>query len=310
MSPPSHHCVICGMDGIKNTPEGNGFRRINCKRCGIFLISEEALEDLPLNKRFGSLDSRIRANISGWLRQNSGIRITNDDFQYLLNLKTPSLTERADRLLIALSEQTGFIGQQIEISDKEFLSWGWCINEKEFAHFLSFLKEPGYIGGGGSATNGIRKLSITTSGWLRLEQLKHGNPDSQQGFVAMWFHKDMRSVYDNALAYAIAAAGYNPTRVDDSEHEGKIDDRIIAEIRRSLFVVADYTGHRGGVYYEAGFAHGLNLRVFFTCRKDSIDDLHFDVRQYNCIDWKTEEELRVRLTSRIEAVLGRGKLSS
>ena len=34
-------------------------------------------------------------------------------------------------------------------------------------------------------------------------------------------------------------------------------DRIIAQIRASKFVVADFTRNRGGVYYEAGFALGL-----------------------------------------------------
>ncbi|MFC1886373.1 hypothetical protein ACFLZM_04890, partial [Thermodesulfobacteriota bacterium] len=73
----------------------------------------------------------------------------------------------------------------------------------------------------------------------------------------------------------------------DPEHQfnGKIDDEIIAQIRRSRFIVADFTGHRGGVYYEAGFAKGLGLEVIWTCNKNDIDKLHFDIRQYNCIDW-------------------------
>ena len=42
----------------------------------------------------------------------------------------------------------------------------------------------------------------------------------------------------------------------------KIDDEIVAEIRRSKFIIADFShgsdGARGGVYFEAGFAHGLS----------------------------------------------------
>jgi nucleoside 2-deoxyribosyltransferase len=48
----------------------------------------------------------------------------------------------------------------------------------------------------------------------------------------------------------------------DREHFGdRIDDRIIAEIRRCRFIVADFTGQRGGVYFEAGFALGLGKPV-------------------------------------------------
>jgi hypothetical protein len=70
--------------------------------------------------------------------------------------------------------------------------------------------------------------------------------------------------------------------------------------------VADFTGHRGGVYFEAGFALGMNLPVIWTCRQDCLPDLHFDIRQFNCIDWKTPEDLAGRLQNRIEALLGTG----
>jgi hypothetical protein len=45
----------------------------------------------------------------------------------------------------------------------------------------------------------------------------------------------------------------------------------MAEIRRSRFVVADYTGQRNGVYFEAGFGLGLGLVVIPTCRADEVD---------------------------------------
>ncbi|HZU50969.1 MAG TPA: hypothetical protein VE968_03750 [Sphingomicrobium sp.] len=111
---------------------------------------------------------------------------------------------------------------------------------------------------------------------------------------------------------AIREAGYEPLRIDRKEHLNKIDDEIIAEIRRSRFLVADFThgdtGARGGVYYEAGFAHGLNIPVIFTCRADAIDKVHFDTRQYNHITWATPDELKERLAKRITATLGDGSL--
>jgi nucleoside 2-deoxyribosyltransferase len=73
-------------------------------------------------------------------------------------------------------------------------------------------------------------------------------------------------------------------------------------------VVADFTGQRGGVYYEAGYAAGRGIPVVWSCRKDQIKDLHFDIRQYNCIDWETPAELARRLESRITAVIGDGPL--
>ena len=122
----------------------------------------------------------------------------------------------------------------------------------------------------------------------------------------MWFDETTRDAYANGFEPAIRDAGYDPLRIDRVEHVGKIDDEIIAQIRRSRFVVADFTGHRGGVYFEAGFALGLDLPVFWTCRKDEIGGLHFDIRQFNCIDWADSNELADRLQKRIEAVIGAG----
>jgi hypothetical protein len=55
---------------------------------------------------------------------------------------------------------------------------------------------------------------------------------------------------------------------------------------------------------------GLGLPVFWTCRQDDLDKLHFDIRQYNCIDWADPPSLQTRLTRRIEAVLGRGPIAA
>jgi hypothetical protein len=68
-------------------------------------------------------------------------------------------------------------------------------------------------------------------------------------------------------------------------------------------------GHRGGVYFEAGYAMGRGLPVIWTCKRDDIDTLHFDVRQYNCIDWTAPGDLATRLQKRIEALLGRGPIA-
>lgn len=77
-------------------------------------------------------------------------------------------------------------------------------------------------------------------------------------------------------------------------------------------MIADFTQDkreaRGGVYYEAGFAHVPNIPVIFTCREDWFKKIHFDIRQYNCIRRKNEdlEKLRKDLTNRITAILGDG----
>ena len=152
-------------------------------------------------------------------------------------------------------------------------------------------------------------------GWITVDGYNHiaeglMNVDSSQAFVAMWFTPQMKNAYGEGIEPAIIQAGYKPLRIDQKEHINKIDDEIIAEIRRSRLLVADFTqgddGARGGVYYEAGFARGLGIPVIHTCRNDMAGKLHFDTRQFNHILWESPADLLTQLKNRILAVMGEG----
>ena len=164
------------------------------------------------------------------------------------------------------------------------------------------LRERGWMA---SRTTGPN-AEITVEGYIAADELTATRGQSEEVFVAMSFSSAMTSVYDIGLKVGIERAGYVPIRIDRTEHVNRIDDEIVARIRRSAFIVADFTEQKSGVYFEAGFAMGLNLPVIWTCRGDDIGNLHFDVRQYNCIDWSDEADLARRLQLRIEAIVGSG----
>ena len=147
------------------------------------------------------------------------------------------------------------------------------------------------------------KVTMTLAGWRHAATLRSTARSTWQAFVAMWFSADLSSAFTEGIAPALRSTGYEAVRVDALQHNEKIDDRIIAEIRRSGLVVADFTGHRGGVYFEAGFARGLGVPLIWTCREDAIATAHFDTRQFNHITWATPAELREKLQNRIRATL-------
>lgn len=243
--------------------------------------------------------------------------------------------KRAERLLRFLAEQSSSIGEVLEIfplglGHGEFrnelkvthsaMAWSESTADEELGVLTDYLAGQGWIkkdremynGMGIYRARGLYLCRVEVQGYSRIEEITT-NPDSSQCFVAMWFDAGMNAVYEKGFRAAIQAAGYTPLRIDQKpDLIGAIDDAIIAEIRRSRFVVADFThgasGARGGVYYEAGFARGLGLPVIFTCRKDMIDEAHFDTRQFNHILWEPEnpEDLREQLTNRIVAAIGQG----
>jgi nucleoside 2-deoxyribosyltransferase len=114
---------------------------------------------------------------------------------------------------------------------------------------------------------------------------------------------ETQKTYDNGIDKAIRDSGFDPLRVDRLEHNNKICDVIVAEIRKSAFLVADFTGQRLGVYFEAGFAMGLGIPVIWLCRKDHLESTHFDTRQYNYLVLESESELHEKLLNRINATI-------
>ena len=147
--------------------------------------------------------------------------------------------------------------------------------------------------------------SLTSKGLLTAEALGASRSGSRR-FVAMSFDQSLHEAWTNGFDPGIRAAGYHPVRLDDKDYVGGITDEMIAEIRGSRFVVADYTGQRNNVYFEAGFALGLGLTVVQTCRADETADLHFDIRHLNTLVWKSPDELAEGLNRRIRAVIGAG----
>jgi hypothetical protein len=92
-------------------------------------------------------------------------------------------------------------------------------------------------------------------------------------------------------------------RVDKAQHNEDINDKIIAEMRRSKFMVSDFTGHRLGVYFEAGFMLGLGRGVIFTCKEGEIGQAHFDTSHRNHVIWKDAADLREKLKTRIQGTI-------
>ena len=244
--------------------------------------------------------------------------------------REPRIAERVDGILRFLEAKSRRLGTGVEIRSVipflgdplnanqlnyfDLLRHSESVDSAELARLLYHLEERGYINNTFTTMGEIGECFLTVEGYERLEEIEKPYQDSTKVFVAMWFAPSMDEVWNKSIRLAITEAGYEPVRIDQKEHTNKIDDEIIAEIRRARFVVADFThgegGARGGVYYEAGFAHGLGIDVIFTCREDKIDDLHFDTRQFNHIAWYTPEELKKKLTQRISAVFGDGPLKN
>jgi hypothetical protein len=230
------------------------------------------------------------------------VRITPETLRRVAQMPMPGLRERTSRALMKLARDKSdawFIrddaGRNLELQGISYSP-----DEQGVDLLIRILIEESSLRLDGG------KCAVTAKGLLAAEALGAGGSGSPQGFVAMWFDGSMSDAWLSGFEPGIHAAGYQPRRIDKKDYVGGISDEIMAEIRRSRFVVADYTGHRNGVYFEAGFALGLGLTVIPTCRADEIDKLHFDIKHLNMLLWNTSGELADGLNRRIRAVIGAG----
>lgn len=271
----------------------------------------------------GYLTNDEKARLTTWIidqRRSGEVHpfVTDDIVQMAKATGQLRMVQRLDRFFMwaAASDLrpsdkfTAFTTSDEAIARRKFeiMAWTETAEVSDAKAILSMLADAGFV------TSADVK-SLTMRGWERADSWQSRGAQTRQAFVAMWFDQGMTPAFDDGFAPAIRDAGYDAFRIDRHEHGNKIDDEIIAGIRRSRFVVADFTcglteadGRmqplaRGGVYYEAGFAQGLSIPVIWTCRADCIDHVHFDTRQFNHIVWRDPEELRGRLLTRIQAVI-------
>ena len=304
-------CPVCGI--LSMTMDFGGGPTVECPRCGKFQIGDIAKDAV------GLWSKRQRANLSGWIREHQECKLTEPALRSLASLPTPAIGERADRILERLAgwfpkPGTTFSRSTDEPGAKQSLQHCLAgVSCCEDLHELAFLWDDYLINEKHFISPTLPGLGaghrITPGGWAHLDSLSRGNPSSQQGFIAMCFASSLDPAW-MAIDKGIHAAGYRALRINQKEHNNEITDEIIAEIRKSKFLVADLTEHRNGVYFEAGFAKGLDLEVIWLCREDHHTKAHFDVRQFNCILWKDSDlpALTKALKDRIEATLGRGPL--
>ncbi len=304
MNPEHGPCIFCKRQASiwRQIP----WSTYRCPNCGDYSGADALLYiEHALNTQYDS----VRYLFSGYLREHTergwNVRFESRDSleEILASGELPrTIMARMEKLLWYLYAHSQAFGDYIQLTYSEGTAFAYARHEQELIAMLSALDDLGYIDA--DIATGFAAVKVTATGMAHAEQQQSAT-QSNQCFVAMWFDAAIAPVYASAIHPAVESAGFDCLRIDEKPHNDKICDQIVAEIRRSHFLIADFSGHRGGVYYEAGFAAGLGLPVIFTCREDFVDSLHFDIRQYNCVVWEAgkEDDFREKLKYRILATI-------
>ena len=225
--------------------------------------------------------------------------------QQVLSLVPSGIKGKCNAIMEYVAKHSMYPGSNVSINPALDYPIGFCKSEEEFDFYLHHLEALKQLQILGTDNNDDLVVVITATAWQELEG-KSYRVDSDQCFVAMWFDRTLDELFVHAIKPLEKTTGFRMLRIDMAQFNDKICDRIVAEIRKSRFMIADVTGHRHAVYFEAGYAMGFGVPVIWTCQRSQIGECpNFDTRQYNHILWDTPEELVEKLDARISATVGR-----
>jgi nucleoside 2-deoxyribosyltransferase len=309
------NCPLCNHIARAESIDGLSlFFSYDCPVCGKFNATT-----VFASFSSSSLSHANRAVLSGYVREmntleRQDIKITLENYQDILNspIVARSIGEKLKKLILYLNRKADGLGYRVFTNPDTDYSVCYTNSPDEYIELAKEAHKRGYI------IYRAYELQITYEGILFAEKLEAEAHLSDSAFVAMWFSPEMFPIYDNAIKPAVESeecGKFKAFRVDNHEHNNDITDEIIAGIKACRFMVADLTGYRGGVYYEAGFAKGLGKPVIFTCRKDWFEGeisptgekikerVHFDINHQNIIVWENNDDLKKRIINRIRATI-------
>jgi hypothetical protein len=299
-------CPICHSKRAQSNvvPDKIDSSAWQCTACGIFVVTGSA--EVILER----LQAKDRAILSGVMRRSRSksprLFLTSENVARLI-ASAPAPKDAStflDNLLLWIADMTGqdrHFFEQVSLP-KDLNITLFVENMETVYRGRSQLQELGWLielGG----TPAQPDVQLTAKGWREVERIRSNRPEGWRAFVAMSFREELLPAFTDAIEPALRACGYQAIRVDSLQHNDKIDDRILAELRRCSLVVADCTLHPGGVYFEAGFGLGRGVPVVWTCRSDELSKAHFDTRQYYHVEWRDSSDLREKLIDRLRATV-------
>lgn len=248
-------CPVCGLalDSTERIFDKDALV-LQCQRCGVFGVT-----GTMLGTGFGGASSAERAGLMAALRdatdqghQDQMIVLTSDNWkQVAASFSSYSIDQKIRRLLEYVGNASkGHAGAQVPIKDQLDYPRFAARDVGEYNWLRRVLLEQRLVEANGES------LVLTIKGWEAYRPGQGGAPGTC--FVAMASDPSLDAAYSDGIKPSVVTdCGFTIVRVDRVEHNDNINDRIIAEIRGCQFLVADFTLHRNGVYFEAGLPVGL-----------------------------------------------------
>lgn len=310
MSVKDLNCILCGRKSQLDENDINIKKLLNCEYCGKFYEMDSLKQFLY---KCNSDEYKESFNISNLYKVSSWIREQNDEFNIhpeidtekfvkILNMRDKKIKEKFDLMMEYLSSCK--INFQL---DNKVLVKCFIKDENEFEKLYQYALEKKFIEGALSKilNDFIYPIfrGLTFDGMQYIEELEEPNKNSKNIFVAFNFAPDIIEIFENFVKPSIEELGFTYTIVnhETTPHDQKITDEIVAKLKSSRLIIADFTNNSTNVYFESGFAMGMRIPVIWTCKKGH--KFSFDTGQFPHITWENGEDLKAQLVNRIQVII-------
>ncbi|MEX2592881.1 MAG: hypothetical protein WD426_08900 [Anditalea sp.] len=175
--------------------------------------------------------------------------------------------EKVREILYYLTSIQNYFGEWLELEGKEYGEISrktGLVSSDELEPLVREAEKGGLLEIKADHSDGMN-IIVTMNGWQFAEERKR-QKTSNVAFIAMSFDLEMIQIYNNWIEPAIRESGFDPYIVlnQHSESDVTINDAILAGIKKAKFTIADFTHHKAGVYFEAGYALGRGQKVIYT----------------------------------------------
>ena len=302
-------CPFCAQEACEQPAATPLSQRYSCNNCGVFELHRDMRHIQWEKDKYIIAGYLFETNRESW-RADGETKIIKTDIMDEIKRKIPlpiTTMWRLEKLLLYLHSLNRPIGEEF-FYDETPLSAAYAKDDIELIGIQNAMKELGWLANVYNEHN----YKLTVAGLTHAEELLRTNIDSKQVFVAMAFQPDLLEVHEEAIKPACLACGFRAQISNDNEYNDGIMDEIITEIKRSKFVIVDFTYNNNGAYFEAGYAQGLGREIIRLCKRDWLEGhdekgnknrLHFDIQHYNIILWDNHADLLKKLKARIRATI-------
>lgn len=295
-------CVICHTANATSESFAPMQQLVECPQCKKFII-DSPLYDILKN------GTKLPYTVSSWIIEQNTLYgkppiLLFDDFEKLQSIPEKRMSQKYELFIKYICKHPSEV---LYPHDTIAQATFWCKDEYELKALIEKAERNNHLK---ITSEGMGSLSLiywtTTYDAIEfIENLGQKN-HSNKVFMAFHFTDEMKKQFESTIVRAVTDASNNrleAIRVSSSstDHDTKIDDELIAMLKASKAIIADFTGNRTAVYYEAGYAMGLGIPIIWTCRKTDVNDLSFDTRQYPHIIWEDEEDLYTQVVNRLKA---------